>query len=152
AALLAQTGGANKIGYVDLKRLLDNAPQMTASKNRLEREFTPRDNALKADEAKLAQLKQRFDRDGAIMSKADADTRKREIDALDRANKRTREELRSELNTRAAAERDRVWLEIQDSVIEYARSQGYDLLVPSPVIYFNPRIDITDALIERLKR
>lgn len=147
---LGQSGG--KIGYVDLKRLLDNAPQMTSSKARLEREFTPRDNALKADEAKLTALKQRYDRDGAIMSKTDADALKREIDALDRANKRTREDLRTELNTRAASERDRIWLEIQDTVIDYARSQGYDLLIPSPVIYFNPRIDVTDALIERLKR
>jgi outer membrane protein len=86
------------------------------------------------------------------MSKADAEALKREIDALERATKRTREELRGELNTRMANERDRVWLDIQDTVIQYARAEGYDLLVPSPVIYFNPRIDITDALIERLKR
>jgi outer membrane protein len=146
----AQTGG--KIGYVDLKRLLDNAPQMSASKARLERDFTARDAALKADEAKLTASKQRYDRDGAIMSKADAEALKREIDALDRSNKRTREDLRTELNTRAASERDRIWLEIQETVITYARSQGYDLLIPSPVIYFDPRIDVTDALIERLKR
>lgn len=148
---VAQNSSGGKIGYVDLKRLLDNAPQMAASKARLEREFTARDTALKVDEAKYTALKQRYDRDGAIMSKGDAEALKREIDALDRSNKRTRDDLRTELNTRAASERDRVWLEIQDSVIDYARNQGYDLLVPSPVIYFNPRIDVTDALIERLK-
>ena len=146
----AQT--ATKIGYVDLKRLLDDAPQMIESRAKLEREFAPRDEALKADEAKLAALKQRYDRDSAIMSKEDADARKREIDALDRANKRTREDLRNELNTRAAAERDRAWQQIQNSAIEYARAQGYDLIVPGPVVYFNPAIDITDAVLDKLKR
>jgi outer membrane protein len=143
---------ATKIGYVDLKRLLDDAPQMVESRAKLEREFAPRDDALKADEAKLVALKQRYDRDSAIMSKEDAEARKREIDALDRANKRTREDLRNELNTRAAAERDRAWQQIQNSAIEYARAQGYDLIVPGPVIYFSPTIDITDAVLDKLKR
>ena len=150
--LSASAQSATKIGYVDLKRLLDDAPQMIESRAKLEREFAPRDEALKADETKLAALKQRYDRDSAIMSKEDAEARKREIDALDRANKRTREDLRNELNTRAAAERDRAWQQIQNSAIEYARAQGYDLIVPGPVIYFNPTIDITDAVLDKLKR
>ncbi len=148
--LLAQAP-AGKIGYVDLKRLIDNAPQMIQSRARLEREFAPRDATLKVDETHLTSLKQRNDRDSAIMVKADADALKREIDTLDRSIKRTRDDLRNELNTRAAAERDRIWQNINDTVIEYARAQGYDLIVPSPVVYASPRIDITDAVLERLR-
>src|SRR6516162_8922878 len=96
-------GQAGKIGYVDLKRLLDNAPQMLDSRAKLQQEFAPRDSALKADEAKLAGLQQRYDRDVSIMAKADAEELKRQIDTLDRANKRTRETLRVDLNTRATA-------------------------------------------------
>ena len=86
------------------------------------------------------------------MSSTDADALKREIDALDRANKRTRDDLRNELNTRAASERDRAWQQIQDSVIEYARAQGYDLIVPGPVVFFSTRVDVTDAVLDRLKQ
>lgn len=144
--------GAGKIGYVDLKRLLDNAPQMQDSRARLQQEFAGRDNALKADETKLAGLQQKYDRDASIMSKPDAEALKRQIDTLDRANKRTRETLRTELNTRATAERDRIWAQINDSVIEYARAQGYDLIVPSPVVYASARIDITDAVLDKLRQ
>jgi outer membrane protein len=151
-ALVWAQAGAGKIGYVDMKRLLDSAPQMIESRARLEREFAPRDVALKADETRLAGLRQRYDRDNAIMAKADADALKREIDTLDRSIKRMREDLRNELNTRAAAERDRVWQQINDSLIEYARAQGFDLIVPSlAVVYASPRIDITDAVLERLR-
>ena len=143
---------AGKIGYVDLKRLLDNAPQMQDSRTKLSQEFAGRDAALKTDEAKLAGLQQKYDRDASIMSKPDAEALKREIDTLDRANKRTRETLRGELNTRATAERDRIWAQINDSVIEYARAQGFDLIVPSPVVYASTRIDITDAVLDKLRQ
>ena len=151
ASAFAQTG-ASKIGYVDLKRLLDNAPQMVDSRAKLQQEFAGRDSALKTDEAKLTGLQQKYDRDASIMAKADADALKREIDTLDRANKRMRETLRTELNTRATTERDRVWQQINDSVIEYARAQGFDLIVPSPVVYASTRIDITDAVLDKLRQ
>jgi outer membrane protein len=150
-SLLFAQGAGGKIGYMDIKRLIDNAPQMAESRAKLEREFAPRDAALKTDEKRLADLKQRYERDGAIMAKPDAEALKREIDTLDRSIKRTREDLRGELTTRAAAERDRIWQQLNDIVIEYARQQGYDLIVPSPVVYANPRIDITDAVLERLR-
>jgi outer membrane protein len=150
AVALGQAGG--KIGYIDVKRLLDSAPQMLDARAKLQQEFAPRDNALKADEAKLAGMQQRYDRDAAIMAKADAEGLKREIDALDRSIKRTRETLRGELNTRATAERDRIWQQITDTAVEYAREQGFDLIVPSPVVYASSRIDITDAVLDKLRQ
>ena len=155
AALLLPVSAAAqsaKIGYVDLKRVLDEAPQMVESRARLEREFSSRDGAIKAAEAKLTALKQRYDRDSAIMSKDDAEALKREIDATERANKRMVEEARSDLATRQAAERDKNWQKMQDIIIDYARSQGYDLILPGPVVYSNPRIDVTDAVLDQLKR
>lgn len=153
--LLPQCAGAQtasgKVGYVDLKRLIDNAPQMIASRARLQREFAPRDAALKTDETHLAALNARYKRDAAIMAKTDADALKRGIDTLDRAIKRGRETLRNDLNTRAATDRDRIWQQLNDAVIDYARSHGYDLVVPSPVVYASPRIDITDAVLESLR-
>lgn len=141
-----------KIGYVDLKRVLDEAPQMVESRARLEREFSSRDGAIKAAEAKLAALRQRYARDRAIMSKDDAEALKREIDATERANKRMVDEARSDLAARQTAERDRNWQKMQEVIIQYARAQGYDLIEASPPLYVSPRIDITDAVLDHLKR
>jgi outer membrane protein len=150
-ALVCAQAPTAKVGYLDYQRVIDNAPQTIESRTRLEREFAPRDTTLKADEKHLGDLKQRYERDNAIMAKADADALKREVDALDRSIKRTREDLRNELNSRAAADRDRIWKQINDVVVEYARAQGFDLIVPSPVIYASSRIDITDAVLDRLR-
>ncbi|HEY8011393.1 MAG TPA: OmpH family outer membrane protein [Rudaea sp.] len=141
-----------RIGYVDMKRLIDNAPQFTEGKAQLEREFASRNETIKTDDAKLAALKQRYERDSTIMTHEDADALKREIDATERANKRMHDEARTELNSRAGALRDSAFTALQDTIIDYARAQGYDLIVPSPVLYANPRIDITDAILQRLKK
>jgi outer membrane protein len=154
-ALASSAGGqspAMRIGYVDMKRLLDNAPQVIAGRQKLEREFAPRDTALSADEARLAMMRSRYERESANKSLADMESQRREIDALDRSIKRNRESLRSELKTRSDQELDRSWSEINNAVIEFAREQGIDLIVPSPVVYASPRIDVTDQVLERLKR
>jgi outer membrane protein len=142
---------AEKIGYADFKRLIDNAPQMVESQGRLQKEFSARDRALTADETRLAAQRQRYDRDGSIMSKDDADNLKREIDSLERSIKRGRDDLHNDFNARALAERDKIWQEINNAVIEYAHANGYDLIVTSPVVYASPRIDITDAVLDRLR-
>jgi len=142
----------SRLGYVDMKRLLDNAPQVQAGRERLQREFAPRDTSLKQDETRLAELKRNFERDGALLDKAQAETKKREIDALERNVRRTRDELRNELKSRSDQELDKSWQEINNTVVDYAREQGLDLVVPSPVVYADPRIDITDRVLERLRR
>ena len=86
------------------------------------------------------------------MAKADADALQREIDALDRSSKRNRDALRAELKTRSDQELDRSWREINDAAVEFAREQGYDLIVPSPVIYASPKVDVTDQVLDRLRR
>jgi outer membrane protein len=148
----AQAAPATRIGYVDMKRLLDNAPQVVAGRQKLEKEFAPRDVALKADEKHLQDLRERQQRDAATLATADADALKREIDALDRSIKRNRDSMRNDLKSRSDQELDKSWREINDAVVEFARTQGFDLIVPSPVVFASPRVDVTDQVLERLKR
>ena len=137
-----------RVGYVDMKRLLDNAPQVVAGRQRLEHEFGDRDAALKADEKRAADLREKQ----KTAAKDEADALQREIDALDRSQKRNRDTMRADLKTRSDQELDRSWREINDAVVEFAREQGYDLIVPSPVVYASARVDITDQVLDRLRR
>lgn len=141
----AQAPAGARIGYVDMKRLLDNAPQIVAGRSKLEGEFASRDASLKADEQRLAGLR------GKAGAKPAAE-QQREIDALDRSIRRQRETLRNELKTRSDQELDNSWREINDAVVAFAREQGYDLIVASPVVYASPRVDVTDKILDRLRR
>ncbi len=146
AAAFAQD--AVRIGYVDMKRLLDNAPQVVTGRNRLEREFAARDAALQAEERRALELRARL----ASAAAADADALRREVDALDRSIKRKRDGLRNDLKTRSDQELDRSWREINEAVVEFAREQGYDLIVPSPVVFASPKADVTERILDRLRR
>lgn len=146
------TAAAPRIGYIDVKRLIDTAPQFLESKAKLEREFAKQNAQINADDAKLSSLKQRYERDSAIMTKDNAEALKREIDATERDNKRRREETRAEYNSRGAEEVNHNLRLINDTAIEYARTQGYDMVIGSQaVLYASPRVDITDAVLQRLK-
>lgn len=154
-AVLAPTAAnaqAARIAYVDMKRLLDNAPQLQAGRESLAREFAQRDADLKAQEARLAGLEETQRREAALLPKAEADARQAEIDTLRRSIERMRTRMRDELSTRGQEEVRRRWDEIHDVVVEFAREGGYDLVVESPVIYASATIDITDEVLERLRR
>lgn len=148
----AQDSAALKVGYVDMKRLLDNAPQVVAGRIRLEQEFASRDRSLDADQQRLDELRARLSREEAIMTSDAAGALKREANALERAIRRQRDEMRTALKTRTDQELDRSWQQINNAVVEFARENGYDLIVPSPVVYASSRADITDAVLERLRR
>lgn len=137
-----------RVGYVDMKRLLDSAPQVLAANARLKREFDARDAELTRDEARLAELDARLATGGADSP----DALQRQADALRRSVERTRQRLRDDLRTRSQEEVDRAWPVINDAIADYAREQGYDLVVPSPQVYVSGRIDITDDVLERMRR
>lgn len=145
----ADVAGSTRVGYVDMKRLLDNAPQVVAGRQKLEREFAARDRALRTDEARAGDLRARRD---AAAAQSDTAALQREIDALERSIKRNRDGLRAELKTRSDQELDKSWREISDAVVEFAREQNFDLIVPSPVIYASPKVDVTEQILDRLRR
>ncbi len=146
----AQDSGA-RIGYVDMQRLLDNAPQVLAARERLRREFDVRDAELKVEVARLAALDQRVKAEAATLSEPDLTTLKRQAEALRRSIERTQQRLREELGARTDQEIDRTWPLINEAVAVLAREEGYDLVVQSPQVYFSGRIDITERVLDRLK-
>lgn len=148
AAAPAQT----RIGYIDMKRLLDNAPQMASGNERLRAEFAARDRALKADEARLTSLQDRQRREAGLTTAEAADALAAEIEALERKVRRTRDSLRDELRRRSEEETELRWREINETVAAFARDQNYDLIVSSPVFYASPAIDVTDQVLSRLRQ
>jgi len=60
--------------------------------------------------------------------------------------------MRNDLKSRSDQELDKSWREINDAVVAFAREQGYDIIVPSPVVYASARVDITDQVLDRLRK
>lgn len=141
-----------RIGYVDIQRLLEEAPQPRAARAKLEAEFAERDRLLREEERRLAELRERRRREGPLLPATEAENLEREEAALERSLRRSREQLQSELIERADLEYQRFFREITEAVIAYAREEGYDLVLPGPAVYAGPRVDLTDRILERLRQ
>ena len=139
-----------RIGYVDMKRLLDNAPQVVAGREQLDLEFRPRNEALLADEERLLEMEQDL-ATAAGLASDDVLEREREIRNLSRSIDRRREDLAEELNFRRNSEIKLLGEEIEIAVQTVARREGYDLVLSSPVAYASDTIDITDRVLEFLE-
>ena len=67
--ILSQTTQAEvRIGVVNIPLLMANAPQAADAKKRLEKEFSPKDKQLVAQQKKIKSLEEKLARDGMTMT------------------------------------------------------------------------------------
>jgi outer membrane protein len=138
-----------RIGYVDMKQVLDNAPQVLAGRARLDQEFRARNDAIEMDEMRASALEARIQQ-GDLSSDGRLQT-ERELRDLRRNITRRKEDLRDELSFRRTEEVQSLEEQINVAVQEIAERNGYDLIISSPVVYASPDLDITDLILEQLE-
>ena len=137
------------IGYVDMKQVLDNAPQVLAGRAKLDREFRERNDAIEMDELRADALELRLQQ--GDVSEDNRLKTERDLRELHRNITRRKEDLRDELSFRRTEEVQRLEEQINIAVQEIARRNGYDLIVSSPVIYATPDLALTDLILEQLE-
>ena len=138
-----------RIGYVDMKAVLDNAPQVVAGRAKLDQEFRARNDAIELDEARADALETRLQQ--SDLTDENRIRVERDLRELRRNVTRRKEDLRDELSFRRTEEVQRLEEQINVAVQEIARRNGYDLIVSSPVIYASPDLDITGLILEQLE-
>ncbi len=136
-----------KIGYVDMRQLLDQAPQITLSREGIDREFRPRNDAIAADEQRLQGLTRQLQSAGG-----DSLVLQNQIRDLQLSINRRREDLRQEILFRRNEAIQSLEDDINTAVAAVATQQDYDLILSSPVIYANDRIDLTSLVLEKLQQ
>lgn len=139
-----------RIGYVDMKRLFDSAPQVVNAREALDREFSPRNESLLSDEARLERLEAEL-AEATNLTAEERFEREREIRNLQRSIDRRREDLAEELRFRTNAEKKALEETIEVAVQQIAESGNFDLILTSPVAYASDRIDVTDRVLQWLE-
>lgn len=154
ACLMAFAGAAHaqaQIGYVDMKRLLDEAPQVSEGRSKLAREFESRNDELKIMERRLDSMEQRLVDESASLSEDQRINLEWEIRSLRREINTTRQQLSDDLNIRLNEELAQVDDQVEQAIRSIAREQGYDLVLSSPVEFASDRINLTDQVLQRLR-
>lgn len=141
-----------KIGAVNAVRILENSPQAKAAREKIQREFAPRDRELVEDQKRLKEMEDRLSKDGAIMSEAERSELERKIVQLKRDMKRSQDEFRDDLNFRRNEEFGEIQKSILQAIQTVAKDMGYDIVLGEGVIYASKKVDISDQVIEYLRK
>ncbi|MSR13511.1 MAG: OmpH family outer membrane protein [Gammaproteobacteria bacterium] len=141
-----------KIGYVQAVRVLEAAPQAEAAKKKLETEFAGRDRELLNDQKALKTLEDRLGKDAAIMSETERQRLERDIMNKRRDLKRNSDEFREDVNFRRNEEFGKIQRQIVEAIRALADEQKYDVVLGEGVVYASKAVDISDLVIERLKK
>ena len=137
-----------RVGYVDMKQVLDNAPQVLAGREKLDLEFRPRNETIEFQERQVEDMDNRLQ-----MGDLSEDARirlDRELREMRRNVNRQKEDLRDELSFRRTEEVQKLEDQINQAVQKIARDKGFDLILSSPVIYADPSLDITQMILDQL--
>lgn len=151
-ALPGSASAELKIGVVNAIKILEGAPQAEAARKQLEKEFASRDRDLVARQKAIKEMEDRLARDGATMAEAEARKLERDIVSKRRDLKRDQDEFREDVNLRRNEEFGKIQKEIVQSIQDVAKSEGYDLILGEGVIYASDKTDITNAVLERLRK
>ena len=138
-----------RVGYVDMKQVLDNAPQVLAGREKLDLEFRPRNETIEFQERQVQAMDDRLQ-----MGDLTEDARvrlDRELREMRRNVNRQKEDLRDELSFRRTEEVQKLEEQINLAVEEIARNNGYDLILSSPVVYADPSLHITQLILDQLR-
>ena len=139
-----------KVGFVNIPKVLEKAPQAESARTRIEKEFAPRDRELLDRQKEIRSLEDRLVKDGAVMSASERQRQEGEIRATKREIRRLQDEFREDLNLRRSQELSKLQRKVTEVIQSLAKAEKYDLIVTDGVIYAGERVDITDKIIGRL--
>lgn len=139
-----------KVGYVQVDKILQEAPQTAESGKKLEREFSPRSQELERTQKQIRDIETTLDKEGVTLSETERRNKERDVSNLKVEFQRKQRELREDINLRKNEELSVLQDRINKAVQSVSEADGYDLVVYGGVAYASKKIDITDKVLKLL--
>ena len=144
------SGQELKIGFVNTDRVFKEAAPALRSQKKLQEEFAPRDQEIKAVNAQATEVKAKLEKDGLTMAESEQRALESELARLSREIQRLQREFREELNLRKQEELKVILRIANEEIVKIAAEENYDLILQEAV-YRSDRLDITDKVIKALE-
>ena len=144
------SGQELKIGFVNTDRVFKEAAPALRSQKKLQDEFAPRDQEIKAVNAQATEVKAKLEKDGLTMAESEKRALESELARLSREIQRLQREFREELNLRKQEELKVILRIANEEIDKIAAEEKYDLILQEAV-YRSDRLDITDKVIKALE-
>ncbi len=140
-----------KIGYVDVVKIIEQAPQGDAALKKLESEFGPRDRELRSSRDKLKNLEDELEKNALVWKESERREKEREIRDLRRELKRETQEFREDYNLRRNEELGSLQKVVYKAIVDIAKREKFDLVLHQGAVFASDRIDITQEVLGQLE-
>lgn len=148
---LAQDDGL-KVGFVNVGRVIENAPQGEAALKKLEEEFGPRDREIRAMREEVQKLEEELIKNELVLDESDRTKKELELRDKRRALRRATSEFREDYNLRRNEELNALQKIVIKAIVEIAKKESYDLILHEPAVVFaSDQIDMTGQVLEQLR-
>jgi outer membrane protein len=151
APLALSAAEGYKVAFVEVPRLLQDAPQVAAVRENLKKEFARRDKDLVALQGEIKKIEEKLQRDGAILSDVETQRLERDLVGKQRKLKAAQNEFQEELSLRQNEELNKLRRQIAEEIIEVSKEDGLDLVLETGVGFASDRANVTEKVLERLK-
>ncbi|MBV1899012.1 MAG: OmpH family outer membrane protein [Cycloclasticus sp.] len=139
-----------KIGFVNVARILEKAPQAEKAKVALEKEFSPRNKRLLASQKEIKKLDEKLARDAKLTSESETRRLQRDVLEKKRALNRDQEEFREDFNLRRNEELAKLQKLVFEAIKGLSEAEKYDLVLHDGVVFASGAVDITNKVQNRL--
>ena len=136
-----------KIGVVNFQRLMAESPQAKAALTALQSEFSAKQRELQGLQASLKAKEEKLAKDGPTMTADQRSKAEKELRDGSRDYQAKATEYQEDVSARQNEETSRLQAELANFVNNYATLQKFDLVLFDGVIYANPALDITAAVL-----
>jgi len=140
-----------KIGFVNMARIEEEAPQLDTLRKKFESEFSPREKDLVTVQKELKKFEEQLERNGTTMSDSQRSKIERDILTRRRELKRDTDEFREDLSIRRNEELANLNRQVTNVIRDFSRAENFDLILTSGVVYASDQIDVTERVLTKLK-
>ena len=140
-----------RIGWISTDRLFTESKLAKKADARIEEEFSKRQKAIQEQLALLKSLSEKFDAEAPKLSEAERTRRTRELIDMEKDVQRKQREFREDLQQRKNEERANISQRAYKLVQKIAEEEQLDVVLQDSV-WFSPRIDITDKILQQLDK
>lgn len=140
-----------KIGVVSVARLTSEAPQAKEAREKLNAEFAPRQKEIQTMAAALKAREDKLTKDAATMTEIQRTAAEKELRDGYRDLQRKQQEAQDDYNQALQEENNRLNGTLGEEVQNFAKAQGYDLILADGVVYATNALDVTGPILTALQ-
>ena len=152
ASANVMAASAPKIGFVSVEKILTEAPQVEAVNESMLERFGGRKTELQEMEKEIKSMQENYKRNELVMTEDKLNELKNNIIAKIQEFKQKEAVLQQEVATVRNQELAVLQQSVSSIINDIAKDEKYDLILSEGVVYAAEKLDITDKVLERMKK